>query len=285
MKLLLCSLLAAVGSAGAVTASSTPRLLEQDGNDLAFLADYSLKYQGCAVESQWVDGVISTKHLVHYSLCEDGCDCASGASSGEFVVSLDTFAQAALGHICNNCGDCNDDGGCNDQDCAMDDDSMLAFCQVDYANYLACQQLDNNGRRFLEEQQSSYVSAYCDVETSTIQVGVFSDDACTALTSTDLGYAMPDLGQQCFACNDDLCETVYPASGKCESSMNVDYPSDESCTYIAGLFQSKKSGSKTGMVVFIMLALLVVAGAAYAFYVHRKRSKIVLESSGDGLIS
>jgi hypothetical protein len=282
MKLVLCYLLAAVGATGAV---STPRWLEQNGgNDLSFLADYSVKYQGCAVESEWENGAITMKHLVHYSLCEEGCDCSSGGS-GEYVVSLNTFTQAALGHICNNCGECNNDGGCEDQDCAMDDDSMLAFCQIDYADFLGCQPFGNNGRRFLEDQQNSYASAYCDVETSTIQVGVFSDDACTTLTSTDLGYAMPDLGQQCFACNDDLCETVYPASGKCESNMNIDSPSDNACTYISGLFQTQRSGSKTGAFVFVTLALLAVAAAAYFFYVRRRRAKITLEASGDGLIA
>lgn len=260
---------------------------------MSFLADYSVQYQGCAIESQWLDGAIITKHLVHYSLCQSGCDCtADSASTGEYIVSLQTFAQASLQHICNNCGDCNDDGGCDDQDCSIDDDSMLSFCDVDYENYLACQQIGNNddeGRRFLEQQNNPYLSAYCDVETSTIQLGVYSDDTCTTLTDDSSGFdfTMPNFGDQCLACNDELCETVYPASGKCEtSSMNIDNPSDDSCSYIRGLFQTQKSGISTAPFTIFALVAVAVAATGYAFYSYRHgRSQITLESSGDGLIT
>jgi len=120
MKLALASLAATIGAASAtasISASSNvgqnilskARRLEQNNEvDYTWVANMSLKFQGCYHTQQWNDEAngeddlrISTAKLVRFRLCpSDSCSIsnAAGCSAGygDYVIDMETYLQAYL---------------------------------------------------------------------------------------------------------------------------------------------------------------------------------------------
>jgi hypothetical protein len=154
-----------------------------------FIADYSIKFQGCHHVSQWNsdaneenDVRIKTKRLVRFRLCPSN-SCQSERSAGcttkfgDYVVDLNTFVAAYLNNLANEMDDlCNDTmyacknecNGGNDEDCmtACYEDYGMSACLnedggdaqnndggFDVTNYAECAQFQfgNQQRRRMED--------------------------------------------------------------------------------------------------------------------------------------
>lgn len=117
------------------------RQLEQNNQDITFIATYSLRYIGCSSLVQVRQngqngggnnnnkngnvGMLMEQHLVKFSLCPDGCSaCTNG---GEYIVTMETFVDLYTEYklkdmeytcemIRENC-DCD---GANDDDVCLD---------------------------------------------------------------------------------------------------------------------------------------------------------------------
>lgn len=168
------------------------RALEENV-DYSFVADYSIKFQGCHHVQQWNeyaddedDVRVRTKRLVRFRLCEsDSCSNSNsaGCSSkfGDYVVDMNTFVASYLqaleneeDSICQEASyDCQEEcGGNNDYDCmaACYDAYDLSMCnyndgnnynnnqnggnEFDPANYAACAMLEGGRRRL--DQNNNY---------------------------------------------------------------------------------------------------------------------------------
>ena len=171
--------------------SHARKLNEEEGRELqndvdySFVADYSIKFQGCHHVQQWNeyaddedDVRVKTKRLVRFRLCEsDSCSNSNsaGCSSkfGDYVVDMNTFVSSYLEALEEEkdeiCEDANYE--CQTECSGNDDESScmtacyeaygVSFCSSYYANddqqqnefdpseYAACAQFD--GRRRLEE--------------------------------------------------------------------------------------------------------------------------------------
>lgn len=132
---------------------SKARKLEQDGDDevdFTWVADFSIKFQGCHHISQWnedaddeEDVKIATKRLIRFRLCpSDSCsaDNAGGCSSGygDYIIDMNTYLESYFEAVeqyneykceyieqmvCN----CDDDDGKDD---GFDEDMCLYDCYV-----------------------------------------------------------------------------------------------------------------------------------------------------------
>mmetsp|Transcript_5564 Transcript_5564/g.6463 ORF Transcript_5564/g.6463 Transcript_5564/m.6463 type:complete len:406 (+) Transcript_5564:132-1349(+) len=130
---------------------SKARKLEQDEDeeaDYSWVADFSIKFQGCHHVSQWNDEAdgeedvkIETKRLVRFRLCPtDSCDLsnAGGCSSGygDYIIDMYQYLEMYLETVqelneyeCEyleaNVCQCNDD---DQQDDGFDEDKCLYDC-------------------------------------------------------------------------------------------------------------------------------------------------------------
>jgi len=185
--------IAASSGLGQKIMSKARRLDEDEEADFTWVADYSLKFQGCFHMSQWnaeaedeEDVRIMTKRLVRFRLCpSDVCSSSStgGCSSGygDYIVDLDEFVNSymenkeqaqnqACEELAENCGCDNDDGkddGFDEEQCEYDCyvNAGMSYCIEDedafnVQEYLECNQWelpeadDDAGRlRRLEEAE------------------------------------------------------------------------------------------------------------------------------------
>lgn len=168
---------------------SKARRLDEDGDDQdqTWIADMSLKFQGCHHISQWnpeADGAddvrIESKRLARFRLCPTNtCNSnnARGCKSGygDYIVDMDDFlasflqnkeevqqeeCESYLENYCN-CGDADDEDACAQQcyenkqmyqcyEQEGDDDANQGE-QFELNNYLECAQYQpQNGRRLDE---------------------------------------------------------------------------------------------------------------------------------------
>lgn len=192
--------------------------------------------------------------------------------------------------------------------------------QFDIADYTYCAQADlqnnnNNNGRQLDQQNGYYMGPYCSEQGGSIYLGLFTDDACTtfaddyggkeafySLTGKELPYGETNIiTMDCYSCmepeaqynndgndNDDadnvnqMCETIYADSGKCESSLNVNSvtPNTDACTYIQGIQVIRKngiivsSGSKANKTASIFIGIFVVAFVLLSAYVYYLKTKL-----------
>lgn len=199
--------------------SQARRLEEEDDAAMQWVADYSLKFQGCHHLVQWnenVDGEedvrLFKKRLVRFRLCPtDSCSAteAGGCSSGygDYIVDMQTYLQAYYESKMQNaeqeCGQyaenyCNCEGNGDDN---FNEDMCKYECIVDAGmsqcyqymedmmnaevfqpqNYMECAQFEfNNGNRKLEEQEAQYyIGPFCSEQGGAINLGMFSDDTCS----------------------------------------------------------------------------------------------------------
>lgn len=290
-----------------------------DGMDISFVADYSLKFQGCHHVQQWNpnadaddgdDSVrIMTKRLVRFRLCPgDSCngENSAGCSSnyGDYVIDMDTFLQAYVEAAQNN---------------------------GYYGRHL--RELDEQGfdlEQFTEcsaYQDNFYIGPYCASQGGAIKMGVFTDDTCSTFTSNDYYYystgtALPYsdeslVSMSCMSCNvnsdayqyanyaagggadgqaNDFCSNLYYTSGKCETKMDIGYPNEGACSYIDGVKIIREDGvirtsanrkSKVAAVfigLFLTIAFLL---AGYVYYLRTKltRARVNLSAATDGQLS
>eukprot|EP00980_Cylindrotheca_fusiformis_P007718 scaffold1638_cov120-Cylindrotheca_fusiformis.AAC.1 len=231
--------------------------------DLSFLADYSLKFQGCHHVQQWnanadedYDAVrIMTKRLVRFRLCP-GNSCNSEQSSGcstnygDYVIDMDTFLQAYVAAAQNN-------GYYGRHLRKMEEQGF------DLQQFTECAAYQDN----------FYVGPYCASQGGEIRMGVFTDDTCSTFTSSDYYYyssgtALPYsdesiVSNSCMSCNvnsdayqyanyanggddvaqaNDLCSNLYYTSGKCETKMDIAYANEGACSYIEGVKIIREDG-------------------------------------------
>jgi len=189
----------------------------QNDVDYSFVADYSIKFQGCHHVQQWNeyaddedDVRVKTKRLVRFRLCEsDSCSNSNSAGCtskfGDYVVDMNTFVAAYLEameeeqeEICQEAAyDCQADCDGNDDaagcmsacydaydvsfcnDLYADDDQQENGNDFDPSEYSACAQFD--GRRRLEENNGYdyYIGPYCADQGGEIHLGLFTDETCT----------------------------------------------------------------------------------------------------------
>jgi hypothetical protein len=189
--------------------------------NMDFVADYSIKFQGCHHVSQWNadaddedDVRIKTKRLVRFRLCPTtSCqnDRTAGCTTkfGDYVVDLNTFVAAYLNNVeeeketmcydtateceqsCNNGADedcmtsCYADFGMS-MCLESDDDGGNNDADIDVNDYAECAQYEFNGdRRRLEDagDVDYYMGPYCADQGGEIHLGIFTDDTCTSFLS------------------------------------------------------------------------------------------------------
>lgn len=202
------------------TRDADQRALNNNDDGYSFVADYSIKFQGCHHVQQWNENAdneedvrVKTKRLVRFRLCEtDSCSNSNSAGCtskfGDYVVDMNTFVSSYLqalednqDSICQSAlSDCQDQcGGNSDSNCisACFDAYDLSLCNNVYSDddkqqnngfdpvdYAECAKL-NGGRRRLENNNGNeyYVGPYCADQGGEIHLGLFTDDTCTTYAS------------------------------------------------------------------------------------------------------
>lgn len=196
------------------------RRVEQNGQDYysqlydwdsafsdAWVAGYSIKFQGCHHISQWnneandeEDVRILNKRLARFRLCPTG-SCSSSDTNGcsggygEYVIDLNSFLQAyieAKQDAYNNGEAYNYDENSGNQDQAQGQQESNNFGVV--TTYMQCakagfrRQLQNNN--YYSENnanQQYYIGPYCATQGGAVYLGVFTDDSCTAFADSNGG--------------------------------------------------------------------------------------------------
>lgn len=196
------------------------RRLENDdqadqGAQNAWLANYSVKFQGC--HSQVIfndnadgngDAMMIEQGLARFRLCaSDSCNAndAYGCSSGaEYLVDMGTFADAWTEAQMNaqeyECEKARENCGC-DADDVDDADTCeyqcmtnlgMSYCideedeqeQFEVQRYLECAQMEINNDDDANANVELFIGPYCSSDGSAILLGVFTDDTCSVRTST-----------------------------------------------------------------------------------------------------
>lgn len=248
---------------------------------------------------------ILTQSLVRLRMCPaDSCSSSStrGCDSnyGDYLVNMDTFLDAYTQQMQNANGgdrklaDIGDYMTCNEM-------------QMDGGQRKRARQLDENYNYYSNYTQAYYVGPYCSGQGGDIRIGVFSDDECTVFANNGEkifnmvnGFSLPysgssivDLG--CTSCGEngqvnEMCDTLYGSSGKCETKMNVYYPNESSCSYIEGIkairddgvirtTATRKSAGAAVATGFFLTASLLLAGYVYYLQTKLSRAKVNLDSS------
>jgi hypothetical protein len=295
--------------------------------DTSFIAGYSVKFQGCHHVQKWNDEAededdikILTQRLVRFRMCPaDTCSSSTtkGCDSnyGDYLVDMETYVDAYMTNMQNQYAQNNQYYGGN------------RGLEMDLADYMTCSEMDMDGNQrklarelaqngyyynnYANEDVAYYVGPYCAEQGGEIRIGVFYDDTCTVAADNgeeifkmvNNGMTLPysessivNLG--CLSCGgygevNELCETLYESSGKCEEKMNVYYPNESSCSYIEGIKVIREDGVirtsatrkstaaaiSTG--VFLTASLLL---SGYVYYLRTKlgRARINLAASSQG---
>jgi hypothetical protein len=144
------------------------RHLEQQERDFTFVANYSIRYTGCASLVQLAQqgnnnnnnndqGMLYTQQLVSFSLCPtDSCSNSKCTNGGEYVIGLEDFVNLYTEYKLNDqewqceyirencyCDNANDDQAC-ENDCYTSNnmDSCIQIEgeeQFEVQRYLECQ--------------------------------------------------------------------------------------------------------------------------------------------------
>lgn len=234
--------------------------------------------------------------------------CSSGY--GDYVVDMDEFLASYLenkeeveDYNCEyaaenkcNCedGDDRDDGF----DAEVCEKNCFANLGMDYCiekkyydadgneyekfdanEYTECAQYNppDNGNRRLDQADDAaeveyFIGAYCGNDGATINLGMFSDDACTefvddntsgrstfySLAGEDLPYGKTSIvSNECISCEEtepdqyypetnDFCTAAYASAGKCESSISSNIFSgtinENACGFIKAVKQTAANG-------------------------------------------
>jgi len=195
---------------------SSARLLDGRSSsvDLSFLADYSIKFQGCHHITTWNNNAayesdlrVATKRLVRFRLCPSGsCQARSdGCSSkyGDYVVDMSTFVQTFLqARAYARSYQCSLHAATCEDSCSASDDQTscqlscyagygLNYCvqsstteesSFDPLNYATCSAYSFWNQTY-SSYYSYYVGPYCANQGGSIYLGLFTDNTCTAFVS------------------------------------------------------------------------------------------------------
>jgi hypothetical protein len=205
---------------------SMARRLEQNGQDYysqlydwdnafsdAWVAGYSIKFQGCHHVSQWnneandeQDVRILNKRLARFRLCPSG-SCSSSDSNGcsggygDYVIDLNSFLQAyieARKEAYNNGGAYRYDENNANQDQVQDQaqtyedfSTVTTYMQCARAGFRRQLQNNNDNQDAQNAQnnvnQQYYIGPYCATQGGAVYLGVFVDDSCTTFADSNGG--------------------------------------------------------------------------------------------------
>ena len=230
------------------------------------------------------------------------------------TVAANNGAQNMCNQYINTCkGTCGNNGDCIQQclqsygaeNCYNNNNRELAN-NFDIMDYVDCAQFDmrrrelannnnnnNNANANYYQDTNYYIGPYCADQGGEIHLGVFTDDTCTSFASggesrfySTMGFKLPYsdtsmVSQVCMSCAyGDLCSTVYPLSGKCETRMSIDYPNESSCSYIEGIKIIREDGvirtsatkkSKAAAVCIGLFLTIAVLLAGYVYYLRTSK--------------
>jgi len=267
---------------------------------------------------------IMTQRLVRFRMCPSdvcsstfsvGCD----SNYGDYLVDMGTYVEAYIEqaqqqYAYNNGGRKLEEGfnlgdylECTQMDLNANQRRRARELR-ELNDYYGGNNYYNNNNNNNNEDVAYYVGPYCAEQGGEIRLGVFYDDTCTVTAEEGVqmfqyannGMTLPYSDQSmvsmgCLSCGgygevNDMCNTLYEASGKCETKMNVYYPNESSCSYIDGIKvirddgvirtsatrKSTAAAITTG--VFLTAALLL---AGYVYYLRTKlgRARINLAAS------
>lgn len=290
--------------------SHARRLNEGDDDFSAdWIAGYSLKFQGCHHISQWNNDIadeadvrIATKRLVRFRLCpSDQCSATSSSGCGEgygdYIVDMNTYLeyyfsarqtyqQFQCGYLVNYACGCDGDDDClynclkqhnMETICAQNGNNNInngddAVIQME--DYMTCTKSNYKDA----SGNSLYIGPFCASQGGAIQLGAFTDDACTNFADSKAmganafaeaaGYALPYAGANlvdldCLSCKEpnernndgndaqdaddvaEVCESLYTLAGKCETNLEgtVANANTKACTYLEGIKMVRKDGT------------------------------------------
>ena len=259
---------------------SKARLVEEGEVDQTWIANMSLKFQGCHHISQWnsdaenADDVrIESKRLAKFRLCpSDSCSsrAARGCTKGygDYLVDLDDFLTSYLEN--------KEEEQANNYYQGQGQEGQGDSFQLN--EYLQCSEYKpNNERRLAYYQNNQYfIGTYCANQGGSVLLGMFTDDACTNFADNNQGrttfYQLEGMSlpysdssivdSSCYSCKEQngdggnnnyynaepkqLCTDLYDIAGKCESNLYNNYNKNENaCVYIKGI---KTSITSSGII-------------------------------------
>jgi len=205
---------------------SHSRSLENTASiDFTWVADYSIKFQGCNHVSQWNDAAegtndvrIQEKRLIRFRLCPTkscSANSAAGCSSsyGDYIIDMNTFLnsyyQAVEHYNQYRCQATLQKCDCQNEDVDFDVEACESQCYATYgmsdicdsqdsskgttflANYVGCAQLrleQAEGQEQNGQQQTKYfIGPYCAEQGGSIYLGLFTDDTCSEFADSYKG--------------------------------------------------------------------------------------------------
>lgn len=178
---------------------------------------------------------------------------------------------------------------------------------------------EEEGDRKLEEEENKlYGGLYCGDDGKGVYLGAFTDEQCTTkdtyntyykTTGQSLPYSSKSIiGSGCVSCknpyyvegdddNDqdevnEMCMELYEQAGKCESNLNIDYPTTDACIYINNVVPNLEklykgenaSSASTGWAWFFGLTTFSLAGFIGYQTMNKKKASIDLAES-DGVMT
>jgi len=243
-----------------------------------------------------------------------------------YTEARDNLRQYNCEMVEENC-ECDDDQQ-DDEACLANcyAEAGLNYCQdeedeFDVEDYADCAQLEmnnDNNRRKLDEDEGYYGGLYCSDDGEAVHMGIFSDEECSTRVSSSIYYqatgsALPYssksvIGSGCVSClnpyyedgdddNDnvdeqinEMCAEVYEQAGKCETDLNIDYPSTDACIYINNvvpnlekLYKGEKAQGQgaSGLTWFFGFTTVALLGfVGYQTYNKKKASIDLAEQGG-----
>jgi len=238
------------------------------------------------------------------NLEENVCDCEEGDDDAwdEEVCMQDCYAENNMGY------------------CYREEDAFEPNEYMECAQFEVPEDDDAGRRRLDEEEEVQYfIGPYCGNQGGDVYFGMFTDETCSEYADSEAGaytykqlvgsslpYSSKSLvGSECLSClqeNDEdddddgedetteMCEMMYQSAGKCESSLSIDYPNENACTFMEGIKIIRKSGvvstdeptpSKTASAFIGVFAVSFCLLGAYVYYLKTKldQSKINLADS------
>jgi hypothetical protein len=269
---------------------------EEEEEENAYIGKYSMKFVGCDSSTQMMneEGEV-TYGAAMLRMCptDAGCDsdsvggCKEGY--GDFVVSIEDFVDAYF------------------EDQA---DNMNWDDRFDGDKYAKCEEYEPEveGDDNPYENMQFFIGPTCSDDGDDIQLGFFSDEACTTASSYSFsdvsnGWTLPysEGGLISKNCNDcygmnengeyelkEMCVELYEEAGmKCETEM--EYVSmygrnENSCDAIDEMLPSSAKPGASGWAIFgwIVFAALIIGGV---FYVMWWRKKKQASGAADGMLA
>jgi len=290
-----------------------------DWNDIdtSYIAGYSAKFQGCHHVQKWNDNAdgeddikIMTQRLVRFRMCPaDSCTSSStkGCDSnyGDYLVDMETYVSAYMSQMqaqyMNNANrelngnNMNFDDLITCSELSMDDDERKRARELRELNYYQNCNYYNN---YSDDEVKYYVGPYCAEQGGEIRLGVFQDDTCTVVAEdgeevfqmVHNGMSLPysdssivNIG--CLSCGgygevNEMCDTLYQVSGKCETKMQVYYPNESACSYIEGIKVIRDDGvirttaTRKSTAAAVTTGLFLTAAVLLSGYVYYLRTKL-----------